>query len=251
MICPEWSPTGQHVAFRVEAELWIADAASGATRVVPIVSVIGREENELEWSRDGSMIAIGEPGQIRVVHLDGGAPTLIRVEGATPRSLGWDVRDERIVYVSVVPVDENGSGTHVVGVDGTNDTRLTPVATTPGLSYSFDEAAVSPDGTRVAYRQGSRQCDGGSCGPGPELKPIGIADLDGSNAVEVSGPADFAAGLRWSPDGKRLLLSSIEGVVSVGLEPGSPATVYASGKLNEGLNLEWSWSEVTWQPVLP
>jgi hypothetical protein len=260
MSCPEWSPSGRDVAFRVGAELWIADSASGATRAVPIASVIGRAENELEWSRDGSMIAVGEPGQIRVVHVDGGDPTLIPVGGDVPRSLGWTASDDRLVYLSVVPVDGYGLAVHVVEVDGTNDTLVSPQRPiAPGLLFQFEEAAVSPDGTRVAYLQGSRQCTGDGCGPGPELKPIVIADLDGSNRVEISVPADglpkqsdgsgfFASGVQWSPDGKRLLLSSIVGVVSLGLASGSTAIVHANGTFDVGLNLEWSWPEVTWQP---
>jgi hypothetical protein len=37
----------------------------------------------------------------------------------------------------------------------------------------------------------------------------------------------------------------MDGVVSVGVAPGSPAVVYSRGELN----LEWSGSELTWQPV--
>ena len=91
------------------------------------------------------MIAVAEPGQIRVVHLDGDGSTIIKVEGATPRALGWTARDERIVYIGVDRVDAYGSAVHVVYVDGTHDTRLTPIASTPGLTFSFDEAEVSPD----------------------------------------------------------------------------------------------------------
>ena len=250
MVCPEWSPTGRDVAFRVGAELWIADSASGATRVVPIVSVIGRQENELEWSRDGSMIAVGEPGQIRIVHLDGGAPTLIQVEGAVPRSLGWTAGDDRILFVSTVPVDEIGSAVHVVDIGGTNDTVLTPVPNAPpGVQFSFNEAVVSPDGTKVAYLQASSRCTADGCGPGPEVEPISIVGVDGLNRVEMS-VASAVSGLQWSPDSKRLLLSSIVGVISVGLGPGSPAIVHVSGQFDEGLNLEWSWPDVTWQPVV-
>ena len=55
--------------------------------------------------------------------------------------------------------------------------------------------------------------------------------------------------LRWSPDGQRLLLSSIDGVVSIGRRLDSSAIVYANGTNPAGLNLEWSSPEVTWQPV--
>ena len=258
MVCPEWSPTGRFLAFRVGADLWIADTASGGTRVVPIASVTGRERGELEWSRGGSRIAVAEPGQIRVVRVDGAASTLIPVDGAAPRSLGWTAGDNRIVYISVVPVDEDGNAVHVVGVDGTNDTQLSghgPAG--PGMTFSFDEAAISPDGTHVAYLQSSRQCATDSCGPGPKLPRIVVVDLYGSDRVEMSGPtlsqspdSEFGVSdLRWSPDGQRLLLSSIDGVVSIGRGSSSSAIVYANGTNPAGLNLEWSSPEVTWQPL--
>jgi hypothetical protein len=62
---------------------------------------------------------------------------------------------------------------------------------------------------------------------------------------------DLGNTIRWSPDGERLLFmtySEVEvgfKVVSVALEPGSPAIVHSSNELN----LEWSDSELTWQPV--
>jgi hypothetical protein len=261
LICAEWSPDGHSLAFRVGAELWIANSASGEARVVPITNVTGRQENELEWSRDGSMIAVAEPGQIRIVRV-GRAPMLIEVDGGAPRSLGWTADDTHILYVGTVPVDEVGSAVHVVDVDGTNDVRLSPVLTpSPGVQFSFDAAAVSPEGTRVAYLQGSSRCTTDGCGPGPDVAPIAIANVDGRNRVELSMPRAnpplaqgfppdfFASGLLWAPDGQGLLLSSIAGVVSVDLESGVRVIVYSTGEPLDGLNLEWSWSEVTWQPM--
>jgi Tol biopolymer transport system component len=222
--------------------------------------VTAEVENELAWSRDGSEIALAEPGQIRVVHVDGGASTVIPVQGAAPRSLGWTAGDDRIVYVSVVPVDGTGPAVHLVDLDGTHDTQLSSHGPAPaGGSFSFDEAAVSPDGTQVAYLQSSSQCSMDGCSSGPIVAPIVVTDLYDANRVEMSGPAlpqgpgggaFLGSGLQWSPDGKRLLLSSIDGVVSVGLGSGSQAVVYANGTYQVGLNLEWSPLQVTWQPVL-
>lgn len=73
-------------------------------------------------------------------------------------------------------------------------------------------------------------------------------DIDGSNRVEVSSPPNFGAfGLQWSPDGARMLSGSIDGIVSVAVDPEQPPVVYEGGVLN----LEWSPSEVTWQAVFP
>jgi len=250
MICPEWSPDGQSLAFRVAAELWIANSASGETHVVPIENVTGQEENELEWSRDGSAIAVAEPGQIRIVRVDS-APTLIEVDGAAPRSIGWTAGDAHIVYVSTVPGDGIRSNVvHVVDVDGTTDAQLSPVQDpAPIVLLNFLAAAVSPDGTRVAYSQSW------------DVAPIGLVDVDGRHRVELSRadpplvqgvPADFGgSALQWAPDGQRLLLSEIGGVISVDLDSGSNVIVYSTGEGVSGLNLEWSSSEVTWQPLAP
>jgi dipeptidyl aminopeptidase/acylaminoacyl peptidase len=227
--CPKWSPSGRHVAFRVGAELWVADAASGKTAVFPVTEAPWGQQG-FEWSRDGSRIAVAEPGQIRVVRMDGGGSNLTPVKGATPRSLGWAAGDNRIIYTST---DVSGAlAVNAVGLGGNGDTQLAPAA----------DGAVSPDGTRVAYGQGFNPCVNNVCAR------ILIMGTDGTNVVEVPIPPGYGvSGLQWSPDGKRLLFGSIDGVVSVGVAPGSPAAIYSSGELN----LEWSGSQVTWQPLLP
>jgi Tol biopolymer transport system component len=240
--CPKWSPSGRHVAFRVGSELWVADAASGKTAVFPVTEAPWGQQG-FEWSRDGSIIAVsepGHPGHIRVVHMDGSGSTLIPVTGATPGSLGWTAGDARILYI-VTDDPGDGLGVRAVGVGGNNDTKL-PDSTS---LHRFYYAVISPDGTRIAYLQRTSGCVLIACNEPAHLVTMGI---DGSNVVEVPIPSGFeVSGLQWSPDGKRLLFGSIAGVVSVGVAPGSPAVVYSSGELN----LEWSGSEVTWQPVFP
>jgi hypothetical protein len=193
----------------------------------------------LAWSHDGSRIAVAEPGQIRVVHVDGGASTLIPLRGGTPASLGWTARDEGIVYIRTDPATVTGA-VYVVEADGQSETALMPTPLT-----GADRAAVSPDGSRVAYVP---PCASDGCG-----RRVLIMDTDGSNVVEVPIPIAsnvLVSGLVWSPDYKRLLLSWHDGVTSVPVAPGSPAIVYASGYPNGGLFLEWSGS-ATWQPVEP
>jgi WD40-like Beta Propeller Repeat len=248
--CPEWSPSGEHVAFRVGSELWVADAASGNTVVFAVTRQPGWEQNELEWSRDGSTIAVSEPGRIRMVRMDGGESSLIAVEGgnqsvdgASPVSLGWTADDERIVYINADPFD--GLAVNVVGVDGSNDIQLTP-DDVADLRYRFYDAVVSSDGTGVAYIQRTNRCTSDGCSGAVES--LVIMDLVDLSMVEPPIPAEFGAfGLQWSPDGERLLLGSIQGVVSVAVTPGLPDVIYSRGELN----LEWSPGELSWQPVFP
>lgn len=224
--CPEWSPDGRDVAFRVGTGLWVADTTSG-TKTVFEVGATPFGEQGFAWSRDGSRIAVAEPGQIRVIPSDGSAPTVIPVTGDVIGSMGWTADDAAIVYTRPDPQGD-ALAVYRVDADGTNDTPLA----------SGSDAAVSPDGTRVAYINGVH---------------VLTMDTRGGGVVEVPVPPDFSLeGLLWSPDGTRLLLSSIDGVASVAVAPGSALIVYAGGQsshLGSGLDLEWSFSEVTWQPV--
>ena len=240
--CPEWSPNGTQVAFRVGSELWVADATSGKTTVFQAVQA-DWGQNGLEWSRDGSRIAVSEPGEIGVVPVDGSAATAVPTWGSTPGSLGWLADDKKIVYVYA---DSSGDGlaVHVVGDDGSNDIQLTPDASSGG-DLVFHSSVVSPDGTRIAYTQQTVSCTSGSCTLEPQR--LVTVNPDGSNLVEVPARTEITPnGLQWSPDGKRLLFGSGDVVASVDATTGSPVL-----HSNRELDMEWTASELTWQPVHP
>jgi Tol biopolymer transport system component len=242
--CPEWSPDGDQVAFRIGSDLWVADAASGMTTGFPVAEAPWGQQG-FEWSRDGSRVAVAEPGRIRVVRVDGVSATLIPVPGDTPSSLDWTAGDDRIIYIGN---ERSGDvlAVKVVGVDATNDTQLT-LRGTAALQLWASDAVVSPDGTQVAFVQVTTRCVNDECGT--DSTRILTMDTHGSNLTEVATPPDFgASGLQWSPDGERLLFGSGGGgVVSVPVAPGSPEIVLPNGELN----LEYSASELTWQPVVP
>jgi hypothetical protein len=229
--CPEWSPDGRYVAYRVGADLWVADTTTGTTTLFPVLATPWGE-NAFAWSRDGSRIAVAELAQIRLVPIDGSTPTVIRVVGTVPAAMGWTAGDAGIVYVSR---DSTADGLDVNRVDanGTNDIQLAP---------SFD-AVISPDGTRVAYISGQ-----------PNDEHIMIMPTGGGQGVAAAVPSNFSlGGFLWSPDGTRLLVSSIDGVVSVDVAPGSAPIVYDTGRFAPPsatirLNLELTTSDVTWQP---
>lgn len=236
--CPRWSPNGRDVAFRVGADLWVADTTSGKTTVFQVGATPWGQQG-FAWSRDGSRIAVAEPGEIRVVPIDGSTPRLIRIQGAFPGSftgsMAWTADDDAIVYVDTVPQGDELT-VNRVDSDGTHDTPLA----------GGGRAEVSPDGSRVAYITSVSGTFNGL----PNDEHVMTMDTSGGHVVEVRVPPGFLLeGLLWSPDGRRLLLSSIDGAISVALTPGSPPIVYATGTYLSGLDLEWSWSEVTWQPL--
>jgi WD40 repeat protein len=254
--CPEWSPDGGSVAFRIGTQLWVADARSGTSRAFQAADATWGQRG-LAWSRDGSRIAVAESGLIRIVSLDGGPSTVIPVTGATPASLGWAAGDDEIVYLAT---DGPGDGLdlRVIDVRDQADKRLTPDPIAPRVTFDpglgalvsitryVEAAAVSPDGTRVALAYHDSRCTSDGCSTDPEH--LLTMDLSGGHVVEVPIPTDFGTpGLEWSPDGTRLLLGSIAGLVSVPVTAGSPAVVHSRGELD----FEWSGSEITWQPVYP
>ena len=121
---------------------------------------------------------------------------------------------------------------------GQPDSELTPDG------FGGPSAAVSPDGTRVAYLPVGTPCSS-DCTFTASVLTI---DTDRASVVEIPIPRGFG-GLEplWSPDGERILFVSADGVSSVSVAPNSAPIVYSTGELN----VEWSASEVTWQPVFP
>ena len=100
--CPEWSPDGTQVAFFTGGpELWVVDVVSGATTAIPISKAYTKDHRgDLEWSPDGSSIAVAEPRHIRLVPIDGSEPTILRVGAdAEFNSMDWtpDGRQNRLL----------------------------------------------------------------------------------------------------------------------------------------------------------
>jgi len=242
MACPEWSPSGEQLAFRSDTELWVIDSASGHRTVYPVNRATG--EQGFEWSRDGSRIAVAEIGHIRVVAVDGTDSRAIPVSSTSPRSLGW-VAGNRIVYMA--PPGTPVMTINFIDLDANNETQLAR----GDADVWFHDPAVSRDGTRIAYVQETHVCtketDGQSCSRQPQR--VLVVAADGSDVVELPLAPGFdgAYNLLWSPDGKRILFVSADVVISVPLSPNSAPIVYSTGELN----VEWSASEVTWQPVFP
>ena len=230
--CPEWSPTGTHLAFLTGPELWVADAATGATTTFPVEAP---QSEDMEWSPDGSAVAVNEPGRIRSIPIDGSAPTVLPVIG-NAHSLDWTADGQQIVYFTVE------GAIRIIAIADGQDVLLRA----DGYSRGAGSLAVSPDGSKLAYLRG---CLDATCQQDPIVV---VMDIDGTHEVALNMPS-FAdppfgvrSGMSWSPDGERLLFSA-GATTSIPVTPGTPKVVYPS----LGLNFEFvGIPHLSWQPVL-
>jgi hypothetical protein len=72
-----------------------------------------------------------------------------------------------------------------------------------------------------------------------------VIDLTTFTIAPIPLPDErYASTVQWSPDGRRLLLSSLDGVFSVPVDGQGPTVTFAAGA---DIDLEWSYDEITWR----
>lgn len=255
MVCPRWSPDGSAIAYRVDGGVWRTDLAEGGTTDAnttdfpadPVPGSLEAPPAEVAWSNDGSRLAVNEPGRIRIIDVASGATSTLAVAGSVPRHLAWLPGDQQLLFA---PMDESGNLTDIVAVaaDGSGPARsVLGSLPSPGVSQvrALSAPVLSPDGSRIALRSSMTTCDSATstCSDGsPEILVIDLA----TSAVTRLQPVEsqVMTPMQWSPDGRRLLLSSIEGVSSVPVDGQGPTVTLAEGS---DLDLEWFNDEISWQ----
>jgi len=181
-----WSPTSATLAIAGPADapsgprsLFLVDPATGSRTEIADPSM---DVETLAWSPDGSRIAYAGAGNVYIVPLDGGAPTLL-AEGSEPR---WSPDGSHVALT--VP-----GGISVVTADGSNAIRI-------ANGY---EAAWSPDGLRIVAHVEERSSGGFH-------EELWVAAADGSGVAINILPAGCCSNgivddtLIWSPDGMRI-----------------------------------------------
>ncbi len=250
LTCPSWSPDGAAIAYRVDGDVWITDSGDGTTDVVDAESVLSGSDRwsmaEVAWSNDGRRIAASERGQVRIIDVATGT-SHVRDTGPFPRHLMWLPNDQEMIFsttdasgdhqdIVVASVDGTGAGESIFG-------SLPPPG--PNEFYQFASPTLSPDGTSVAVLRNTISCaedDSGGCSWGPTQ--LLVVDLTTFTVTLVPLPDEgLVSTVRWSPDGQRVLLSSLTGVVAVPLDGRGPTVTFATGA---DILLEWTHGEITW-----
>ncbi len=184
------SPDGSLLAYATEDGLRILDVETGAETQVAGSAGIGQH-----WSPDSRSIAVvraDEAYGIFLVSLDGAEPQQFSNLGYESIA-GW-LPDGNRLYYAVPGSSDQGFDLWQVNVNS-GERQFLFVLKDSSLKAPFP--ALSPDGTRIAYR-------------GRDNSSLYIASLDGSEPVLVlDAPALAISGIAWERSGHLLGVSLI------------------------------------------
>ncbi|MFC3714234.1 S9 family peptidase [Sphingoaurantiacus capsulatus] len=200
---PTFSPDGRFISYERQGDIWTVEVANGHTKRLTTNAAADRSA---VWSPDGREIAFvstrwGRPS-LYVMPADGERSGLRQVTqpGFTPIYPAWSADGRHLMFTAARDSHFYSRGLYRVPVAGGGE----PERITPADDAKNAWPSVSPDGKRVAYisdRSGYLN--------------IWTMNPDGSGQQQVTRAAEDqdypdndyiqTMGLRWSPDGKRIL----------------------------------------------
>ena len=188
---PVFSPDGKSIAFLCE----VTSGAVDLYRISPKgeqaknLHIFVDEPLGIAWSGDGQRIILADNGGLLEVGADGGQPRRVSF-AQTAVAVGQQIasRGNRLVYVQV---QDNVNIWRVDLKSGLSRSMLAPT------SRDQRQPTISPDGKRIAFasdRSGTQE--------------VWLANLDGSDAVQLSDFHALTGSPRWSPDGRSIVFDS-------------------------------------------
>jgi len=166
------------------------------------------------WSPDGERIAFaaneGENSDVYIMHADGSDIVRLTEHPGDDSHPHWSADGSRIMFNSPRTTPDLSVGWldqwHEVfsmkpdGSDKRQHTDNRTVCTYPSFS---------PDGTRIVYRKiTSTPGFSWDLSSRPRNSEVFVADVDGSNELNLSNSAAFDGWPVWSPDGTRVAFAS-------------------------------------------
>jgi Tol biopolymer transport system component len=175
-------------------------------------ATVGRNENDDHapaWSRDGRLIVFqstrdheGDGSvdmEIYVMNADGSEQRRLTANEAPELSPDW-TEEGRIIFTTCA--FDQVLRCELVSTTAEGADLRTLLTLPPCVSY----AALSPDGTRVAFAQPT-PCRAAQPSA-PRTSQIVVMNLDGSGRTQLTRARGWSAEPRWSPDGRKIALVS-------------------------------------------
>ena len=231
--CPSWSPDGTRLLYMDHEGVWAVRTEGDE----PPVLLGGIDDLvDVRWSPDGTQVAsMTRDGALWVVSAQDGA-FAHRLSGVHNGTFSWSPNGDRIVAGH----GDTGFRGSPVLIDVESGEREDLVAAGRGFA-GYGNPAWSPDGTAIALLDHRHEFDHG----------IVIVRPDEDSWYRIPLP-DLAVrdiwALRWSPDGRRLLVASGCSAYSTPAH-GGEWTLVSSPDVRAGLCQ--TPPSLDWQPVFP
>jgi eukaryotic-like serine/threonine-protein kinase len=209
----DWMPDSRHLVMAMEGGLWLGDSRTDHLERVTASATEGDDTPVV--SPDGQRIAFstGNPDyDIVSIPLDGSPPRPILATARNESAPSWSLAG-RMAFIT------HRSGQDEVWLRDAQGDFERPIVTQSDFpddkTLSIYNAAISPDGGRIAYeRQTSKVLDA-----------LWISPASGGRPALVTTPGSLPDGLSWSPDGNSLAFTGGSdgrqlAIVQIGSESG-------------------------------
>jgi hypothetical protein len=202
---------------------------SGFTRLTQVAA----DEDEADWSPDGTQIVFGRNQAIQVMNADGSDVTRL----SDPPAGYWDGRPDwspdgtSIAFVRQIGPGNDPQAIFLMDADGSNLRAVTMPASILGSgvpAYKDGDPAWSSDGSVIAFHRVFAE---------DNSYRIHIVNPDGTGLTDLTPGLDhWAMTPSWSPDGTRIVFY------------GGSQSIYTMNSDGSGLTAIGSESDPAWYP---